>query len=186
MQDKMKLLNERNQRLNDLYYKLYTNGTAENRNLQNRVMSLQSTLDQCQSNNQDAVISRKELELCRDELNDELIVNNSLQNQLASKTAENENFKAQLMAKEAENDDLRSRIRRLESDKAKLQSLNERNQKLNDLYTNSIEWNRNLQNRVESLQSTLDKCQSDNQDAAENENYKTLSEFSRNLTAISK
>ena len=134
------------------------------------IESLKSEMKECQSVNQDAVISRKELDLCRDELSDELNEknqlnqnlqvlqneNNSLRNQLASKTAENENFKAQLMAKEAENDDLRSRIRRLESDKAKLQSLNERNQKLNDLYTNAIAWNRNLQNRVESLQSELD------------------------------
>ena len=106
------------------------------------IESLKSELKKCQSGYQDAVISRKELDLCRDELSDELNEknklnrnlkalqneNNSLQNQLASKTAENENFKTQLTAKEAENEDLRSRIQRLESDNAELQSQLSRNQ----------------------------------------------------------
>ena len=86
---------------------------------------LYSELEQCKSGNQDSVISRKELDLCRDELSDELNEknqlnrnlqvlrnhNNSLQNQLASKRTENQNLQTQLTAEKAEIQDLRSRIR---------------------------------------------------------------------------
>ena len=75
-------------------------------------------LEECKSGNEDAVIPRKELDLCRDELSDELNQKNQLnqnlqvlQNQLASEKTENENFKTQLTAEKAEIQDLRSRIR---------------------------------------------------------------------------
>ena len=125
MQDKIKLLNEGNQRLNDLY----TDGIAENRNLQNkldtcenRVMSLQSTLDQCQSDYQDAVISRKELELCRDELIDEQNAKEALNKNLEIMESENTELRNNLTSEKAENENLRNRIRQLEIEKIGIQS----------------------------------------------------------------
>ena len=116
MQEKIKLLNDGNQRLNDLY----TDGIAENRNLQNkldtcenRVMSLQSTLDQCQSDYQDAVISRKELELCRDELIDEQNAKEALNKNFEIMESENTELRNKLTSEKAENENLRNRIEKL-------------------------------------------------------------------------
>jgi len=63
-----------------------------------RMESMQSELDQCQSGNQDAVIIKKELDLCRDELTEEqdskeLLSQNLRSAQRNIKTLEDDNQK---------------------------------------------------------------------------------------------
>ena len=88
---------------------------------ESQIGSMQSKLDQCQSGNQDTVIIRKELDLCRDELTDEQNSKEKLSQNLSS---------AQRNIKTLE-DDNRKLDQSLLSTKQNITILKDENQKLN-------------------------------------------------------
>ena len=75
MQDEINLLNEKVDYLNDGNRRLHASYETRIQELQDKLSKFENQngalLDQCQSGNQDAVIIRKELDLCRDELTKE-------------------------------------------------------------------------------------------------------------------
>ena len=151
---------------------------------ENRIQSMQSKLNHCETDNQGKVILEKELNSCRDELTDEHNAKQQIYQDLQSakqniKTLEEENkrhnrsmrsanrnietlkdekkvLQNQLNSEKAENDNLRNQIRQLKNEKSiEVRNLNNQNQKLQ----NSLE---SCQNRLKSIQSELDQCQISN------------------------
>ena len=150
MQEKIDYLENGNRRLHDSY-------EARNQDLQNRLDTCENQngalLDQCQSSNQEAVITRKELDLCRNELTAEQNSNDQLSRNLRNKEGNIKTLKNQLNSEKAENENLRNRIRQLENENARIQSESSRNQ-------------REMSNKVgdltiknQDLQRSLDMCQ---------------------------
>ena len=68
MQDEINILNEKVDYLNEGNRKLHASYETRIQKLQNKLNQKETLLDQCQSGNQDVVITRKELDSCRDEL----------------------------------------------------------------------------------------------------------------------
>ena len=177
MQDEIKLLNEKVDYLNEGNRKLHASCETRIQKLQNKLNQKETLMDQCQSGNQDAFITRKELDSCRDELTDEQDskqqIYQNLQNAKQNiKTLEDENkrhssnietlkdeqkiLQNQLNLEKAENDNLGHQIRQLKNEKSiEVRNLNNQNQKLQ----NSLE---SCQNRLKSIQSELDQCQISN------------------------
>ena len=93
-----------------------------------RLESMQSELDQCQSGNQDAVITRKELDLCRDEFVKEQNSKEQLSRNLQSANGKIKALQNELNSEKAENVNLRNRIQKLEHENARIQSESSRNQ----------------------------------------------------------
>ena len=109
MQDEINLLNEKvvylengNRRLHDSY--------------ERRDQEQQDKLETCENQNEAVVITRRELDLCRDELTDEQTSKEQLNQNLRS-------VKQNMKSLELENENLRYRIRRLESDKTERMKL---------------------------------------------------------------
>ena len=122
------------------------------------MQSLQSKLDQCNSGNQDAVITRKELDLCRDKLTEEQnskeqLFLNLINAKGNTKTLEDENevLQIQLNSEKVENENLRNRIRQLENENIRIQSESSQNQRE---MANKV---RGLTNENQSLRSSLDQ-----------------------------
>ena len=183
MQNEIKILNDKVDDLNNERRRLnghYTRCTIENLNLQSKldtceseivtiIDSWQSKLNQCESANQDGVISRKELEQCREELTNEQNskdkLNQNLQRTIQSLEAakdQNDKLKNQLTLEKAENENRLNRIQQLEVEKSRMQTQSARNQtelknKIRDL-TNQNQNNANqLQNRL-----VTEKAENDN------------------------
>ena len=124
-----------------------------------RVESMQSELDQCQSGYQEAVIIRKELDLCRDELTNEQNSKEQLfqnlrnaQGNITTLKDDKEKLQVQLNSEKAENVNLRNRIQQLENEKARIQSESSQNQlEISDKV-------RDLTKENQDLQSSLDMC----------------------------
>ena len=125
-----------------------------------RVESMQSELDQCQSGYQEAVIIRKELDLCLDELTDEQNSKEQLfqnlrnaQGNITTLKDDKEKLQGQLNSEKAENENLRNRIQQLENENPRFRSESSQNQlEMSDKV-------RGLTNENENLQSSLDMCQ---------------------------
>ena len=125
LKDKVESLNNEWRTLDHLY----TERTLENLNLQTK-------LAQCKSGNQNRLISRKELELCRKELSDELNSKDHLNQTLRSMELnleavqdENDALQGRLTSEKAKNKNFEKRIQQLESEKIRMQSESSRVQK---------------------------------------------------------
>ena len=146
---------------------------------------MQSKLDHCETDNQEKVIIKKELDSCRDELTDEQNSKQQIYQDLQGakqniKALEDENkrynrsmrsanrnietlkdekkvLQNQLNSEKAENDNLRNQIRQLKKEKSiEVGKLSNQNQDLQ----NSLD---SCQVRIKSIQSELNQCQSGNQ-----------------------
>ena len=106
-----------------------------------------------QSQCQDAVISRKELDLCRNELIGEQNSNEQLSRSLRNANENIRTFQTQLISEKAENENLRNRIRQLENEKTRIQSESSRNQKES---TSKVRY---LTYKNQRLRSSLESCQ---------------------------
>ena len=127
----------------------------------NRMDTLQSKLDACQSNDQDAVISGKELELCREKLSDEQLSKEQLnqnlrsaQQNLQAAQKENRELKIQSSSEKAEIENLRNKIRQLENEKLRMKSESSRSQR------ETATKIRGLTYENQNLQKFLDRCES--------------------------
>ena len=119
--------------------------------------SMQSKLDQCESGNQDAIITHNELDSCRGELTDEKNSKQRIYQDLQSskrniETLEDDKkvLQNQLNSEKVESDRLRDRIRKLENENQRLNSANQNLPNSPDL----------CQLKIKSIQSKLDQCQS--------------------------
>ena len=149
MQNEIKVLKDKVERLNDemkTLDRLNTERAIENLNIKFKletcesgvvtiIESWESKLYQCESGNQNGVISRKELELCRKELSDEQNSKDRLNQTLQSiekslnvMQDKNDELQNQLTSEKAENENLQNEIQQLKSEKIKLQSESSRRQ----------------------------------------------------------
>ena len=175
MQDEIKLLKEKVDYLNDgsrKLHDLYDKSREKSRNLQKK-------LESCESGNQDEMILRKELDLCRDELLDEKNLNDQqyrnlrlAERNIKSLEGENDELQNQLTAEKAKIQNLQNRIQQLESDLSRMQSQSSQNQ-------------REMRKKVQVLTTDKQNLQDEVREL-EDEKKKTLSELSQNLTVISK
>ena len=143
MQNEIKVLKDKVESLNDemkTLDRLNTERAIENLNIKFKletcesgvvtiIESWESKLYQCESGNQNGVISRKELELCRKELSDEQNskdhLNKTLQNVEESLEAlkdENNALQNQLTSEKAKNENLQNQIRELEKENTRIKS----------------------------------------------------------------
>ena len=152
---------------------------------EDRIQSMQSKLNHCETDNQGKVILEKELNSCRDELTDEHNAKQQIYQDLQGakqniKALEDENkrynrsmrsanrnietlkdekkvLQNQLNSEKAENDNLRNQIRQLKKEKSiEVGKLSNQNQDLQ----NSLD---SCQVRIKSIQSELDQCQTGKQ-----------------------
>ena len=162
MGDEIKLLNEKLDYLTEgsrRLHGLYDKSIEKNRNLQNKLdtcenetISLQSTLHQCQTGNQNGLISRKELESCRDEVTEEQNAKEVLNQNLKVMEHQNTDLRNQLASEKAENENLRNRIRQLENGMISLQSESGHRELANKIRDLTKE-NQNLKDRLDSCES---------------------------------
>ena len=85
------------------------------------IESIQSELAQCKSGNQDAVLTRKELDLCHNELTEEQNSKEQLSRNFQSANGNIKTLQNQLKSEKAENENLRNRIQQLESEKSRIE-----------------------------------------------------------------
>ena len=114
-----------------------------------RIKTIQSKLDQCESGSQVVVTTKKELDLCRDELSDEQKSKEDLKRNVKTLQNDNDKLQKQLTSKNDEIENLRNRIRGLESEKNRIQSESSKNQRE---AANKI---RNLTSENTKLQKTI-------------------------------
>ena len=119
---------------------------------------MQSKLDQCKSGDQNAVITRKELDSCLDELDDEHNSKEQLSQKIRSaegniKTLkdEKEGLQNQLNSEKSQNENLRDRIRQLEIEKTKILSEFENQRE-------TVNKQQILTNENQNLQRSLETC----------------------------
>ena len=87
-----------------------------------RIKTIQSKLDQCKSGSQNAIATKKELDLCRQELSDEQKSKKDLKRNIKILQNNNDKLQNQLTSKNYEIENLRNRIRGLEIEKTRIQS----------------------------------------------------------------
>ena len=87
-----------------------------------RMNTIQSKLDQCESGSQDAVTTRKELDLCHHRLSDEQKSTKDLKRNIKTLQNNNDKLQNQLTSKNNEIENLRNRIRGLEREETRIQS----------------------------------------------------------------
>ena len=169
MKNEIKVLKDKVENLNNEWRTLdhlYTERTLENLNLQTK-------LAQCKSGNQNRLISRKELELCRKELSDELNskdhLNQTLQSMelnLEAVQDENDALQGRLTSEKAKNKNFEKRIQQLESEKIRMQSESSRVQKelkkeLDFERTTNSATIQNLNNHVSRLTDDIEVLKND-------------------------
>ena len=141
LKEKVDYLNKGNRRLNNLYEKRgekIKNLESELNGCKDKIGSLQSTLDQCESRNQDAVICEKELGLCRNKLNDEQNEKNQLEKRFQN---------------------IEKTVLQLEGENTKILFESFRNQTLHAKQIRVLtEENENLQNALGTCQNGVDEC----------------------------
>ena len=115
------------------------------------VQSLQSKLDQCESDNQDAIITKHELDLCRGELTDE---QNSKQQIYQDLQRAKKNIKTFQDDKKILQNQLKSSNEIIDSEQAESKRLRDQTRKLEEEIQSLKNQNRNLQNSLDSSQET--------------------------------
>ena len=130
------------------------------------IQSLQSKLDQCESGNQDAIITKNELDLCRGELTDEQNSKQQINQDLQSakeniKTLKDQNKKLNQSLQSAKRnietlkDDKKELQNQMVSEKAESKRLLDKTRKLENEKQRLNNRNRNLENSLDSCQETV-------------------------------